>query len=185
MPIYIPENDITVAAETDSQIIEVLVNGGETEIEITLDDDAKIFVQEAKSYSDSAYYYSSTAKHYSEEADAFKEQAHRYADKANTSASNADNYWKLARSFAIGVGDMRPDEATRNCEYFFRYCNEYFYRAKGASDEAKQAITTIQQLIHETTFTVNFTTGELEYESPETTFVINTATGNLEWEVLV
>lgn len=54
-------------------------------------------------------------------------------------------------------------------------------------DILRDATKTMEELnkkITETTFSVNFETGMLEYESPNYSFKVNVLTGNLEWEVV-
>lgn len=56
--------------------------------------------------------------------------------------------------------------------------------AAGSASDAADAVATITTMIGATTFTVDFTTGELMYTNDTTwDFSINYTTGNLEWEV--
>lgn len=55
--------------------------------------------------------------------------------------------------------------------------------AEDAADDAEAALEEIRTTLAIPTFTVDFTTGELIYDSNITyTFLINQSTGNLEWE---
>ena len=56
--------------------------------------------------------------------------------------------------------------------------------ATTAADEATTAAETIEELLGVPTFSVDFSTGQLTYSIDTIyTFTINTTTGNLEWEV--
>lgn len=57
--------------------------------------------------------------------------------------------------------------------------------AKDAADDAEAALDAINDILVVPSFTVDFDTGELIYDSELVySFSINVATGNLEWEVL-
>ena len=56
--------------------------------------------------------------------------------------------------------------------------------AAQASEEAcLGALEEVRQKTVETTFGVNFATGELEYDAPAYEFAVNNESGNLEWGV--
>ena len=57
--------------------------------------------------------------------------------------------------------------------------------AEDSAEDAEAALEEIRQTLAIPTFSVDFTTGELIYDSNLTyTFLINQSTGNLEWEVI-
>ena len=55
--------------------------------------------------------------------------------------------------------------------------------AEQAASDAQGALDAITALLNDPHFTIDFTTGELMYDSNMFNFQINTTTGNLEWEV--
>lgn len=183
MPIYIPENDITIDAETDQQVIDVTVEG-ENEIVITIDNDAEIFAIEAKSYRDQALVYSQTAMSYRDSAHTYSDNASLSAGSASLSATSAANNAVLSESWAIGGTDTRTGEDQNNSKYYALLSGADAETAERCAQEAEDTIDVIRELTIRTTFTVNFLTGELEYVSPDITFIVNTITGNLDWEVV-
>ena len=52
-----------------------------------------------------------------------------------------------------------------------------------AANDAQGALAAINALLNDPHFTIDFTTGELMYDSGMFNFQVNTTTGNLEWEV--
>lgn len=183
MPIYIPENDITLDAERDEQTIDVTVDESETEIILELDDDGQIFVNEAKAYRDQAYEYSNYALSYRDDAYRYSESASASATTAVASAESASDNATLSRSWAVGDTETRTGEETDNSKYYAMLSGANAETSQRYAEEAEDTIDTIRELTINTNFTVNFTTGELEYVSPDITFLVNTTTGNLDWEV--
>jgi hypothetical protein len=55
--------------------------------------------------------------------------------------------------------------------------------AQQAASDAQGALDMINALLGDPHFTIDFTTGELMYDSNLFNFQVNTTTGNLEWEV--
>ena len=55
------------------------------------------------------------------------------ANEASTSANNADTYAKESESYALGTGNVRPDEATDNAKY-------YYEEAKSTSESLSGAL---------------------------------------------
>ena len=181
MPINIPENDITVDVNTDVQEINIKVDGG----------DAEIFALEAKGYRDQTLSYSNEAKGYRNQAISassnaliYKNEAGGYATNASQSANNASNSATLSRSWAVGDTASRAGEETDNSKYYAEVSQSGAGTSQHYAEEAEDTLETIRTLVSDTVFTVNFITGELEYESPDITFLVNTTTGNLEWEVV-
>lgn len=183
MPIYIPENDITLDAERDEQTIDVTVEESETEIILEFDDDGQIFVNEAKAYRDQAKEYSEYAMSYRDESYTYSESASSSASSATASAESASDNATLSRSWAVGDTETREGEETDNSKYYALLSGANADTSQRYAEEAEDTIDTIRELTIGINFTVNFTTGELEYVSPDITFLVNTTTGNLDWEV--
>lgn len=185
MPIYIPENDITLNAETDTNEINVTVEDDETIIEISLDGDGEVFALEAKTYRDQALVYATSAETYRNEAVSSAESASTSATTAANSATRATDSATLSRSWAVGGTGTRTGEDSDNSKFYAQTSGANATLAEQYAGDAEGAVETIRQLTIETTFSVDFTTGELLYTSPGFTFEINTTTGNLEWEVAI
>lgn len=91
-----------------------------------------------------------------------------------------------------GVDVPSTDPAYQNNSKYYKEqaqqsANSASSSASDAADVAEDAMETlaeVRELLPTSTFTINFTTGELEYtNSARYNFTINTTTGNLEWEV--
>ena len=104
--------------------------------------------------------------------------AQDYAEKAKDSDDNAKNSEDSAKASADNAsaseGNSKTSETT----------------AASSAADAKQSAEVAQALLEEATkkvvgtiFSVNFETGELEYDSPSYDFKINETTGELEVEV--
>lgn len=101
---------------------------------------------------------------------------------AVNAANTSDTNRQRAEGWAVGEHDgvqvPSTDEAYEN--------NAKYYAEECATDAqyAHDAIDEINRALQVATFTVNTTTGNLEYTSDSAfTFTINETTGNLEWEV--
>lgn len=105
---------------------------------------------------------------------------------ATTSGSNKLDSEAWARGTRNGSDVTQYDPTYHNnSKYYSDQASIYASDAEDAKDDAADILTEIQQTVSGGTFTVNFTTGELEYTNVTAyTFAINTTTGNLEWEVV-
>jgi hypothetical protein len=114
----------------------------------------------------------STATSAKDDAVAAKNTAVSARDDAVTAKQNAN----IARAIAVAAKDdavSAKNDAVSAAS-----------AAAGSASDAADAVTTITTMIGATTFTVDFTTGELMYTNDTTwDFSINYTTGNLEWEV--
>lgn len=90
---------------------------------------------------------------------------------ANSSATNAANYATTANTARQSAQDAADDAATAKTA------------AESAKRDAEDALQTIQDLLSDPHFTIDFSTGNLMYDSDMFNFQIDTTTGNLEWEV--
>lgn len=54
------------------------------------------------------------------------------ANEASTSANNADTYAKESKSYALGTGNVRPDEATDNAKYYYEQAKSISESLSGA-----------------------------------------------------
>lgn len=121
-----------------------------------------------------------------------------YSDNAEDSALDAEAYAVGKRN---GVDVPSTDETYHNNSKYYSglagdsETNALAYKnaasqsatdAQTAATAATNAKSQISEMINMTEFSVNFTTGNLEYTNDSTySFNINTTTGNLEWEVIV
>lgn len=106
----------------------------------------------------------------------YSTQASNSASSASNSASTATSKAILSESWAEGGTDSRTGEDTANSKYWAN-------QSLGYANQASSTLATIRAETAATTFSVNMTTGQIEYTSPNYTFSINTTTGQMEWEV--
>lgn len=104
--------------------------------------------------------------------------ARDYAEKAKDSEDNAKVYSENAKQSEDNASVSEGNSKT------------YETNAASSAADAKQSAETAKALLDEATkkvvdtiFSVNFETGELEYDSPSYDFKINETTGELEVEV--
>ena len=104
--------------------------------------------------------------------------AQDYAEKAKDSEDNAKVYSENAKQSADNSSASEGNSKTSETN------------AASSAADAKQSAETAKALLDEATkkvvdtiFSVNFETGELEYDSLSYDFKINETTGELEWEV--
>ena len=104
--------------------------------------------------------------------------AQDYAEKAKDSEDNAKNSEDSAKASADNASASEGNSKTSETN------------AASSAADAKQSAEVAQALLEEATkkvvgtiFSVNFETGELEYDSPSYDFKINETTGELEVEV--
>lgn len=118
--------------------------------------------------------YHNNSKYYSEQS----------ASSANASEDHAEDSeaWAVGQRGGVDVPST-DDTYHNNSKYYAKQASDYSQTASGYADEAEDAIETVRELLVGTTFSVNFTTGELEYTGVAYDFTINTTTGNLMWEV--
>jgi hypothetical protein len=115
----------------------------------------------------------------------FAESASTSATTAANSATRATDSATLSRSWAVGGTGIRTGEDSDNSKFYAQTSGANATLAEQYAGDAEGAVETIRQLTIETTFSVDFTTGELLYTSPGFTFEVNTTTGNLDWEVAI
>lgn len=95
----------------------------------------------------------------------------------NDSGANA----ALSESWAVGKKGLRPDEDTNNSEYFSGVSASNADRAEVAAQRAEQYANFVVPVL-----SVDFITGELVYPTSEDiTFTINETTGNLEYTLVL
>lgn len=106
------------------------------------------------------------------------------AQAAAQSATNADMDAKLSQSYSVGKSGIRDGENTDNSKYYSQQSRSSAIDSKNYSDNAKSLLDSVTKKITDTVFSVDFSTGDLIYESNNYGFNINILTGNLEWEVI-
>lgn len=125
--------------------------------------------------------YHNNSKYYSQQASSSAATASTKAGEAAASATSADGFAETAEAWAKGTKDGTAvgssDPAYNN------HAKYYAGQAQSQANQAASTLATVQALIRDTTFSVNFSTGNIEYTSPSYIFSVNTTTGNLEWEV--
>ena len=104
------------------------------------------------------------------------------ATNAATAATEAGNQAQRSEGFAVGTHNGSPVPSTDEAYHY----NSKFFADQASADAtyAHDAIDTINRALQVATFTVNTTTGNLEYTSDSAfVFEINEQTGNLEWDL--
>lgn len=100
---------------------------------------------------------------------------------ATTAASNAQASAISAQASAISAQAAATSaDNAQNAEYRADALNKATY---DQLKETEDLLTTVEQKIADSVFTMNFATGNLELTSASYKFRINNTTGNLEWEV--
>jgi len=97
--------------------------------------------------------------------------AEGYADSAEADAEIAEVQATLSESYAVGDTGSRAGETTDNSKYYKEQAQIYKEFVENALD------------LNIPTFTVDFETGNLMYDGGMFVFTINNTTGNLEYEV--
>lgn len=120
---------------------------------------------------------------YKDDALQAKMDAQAYANNASQSADSADDFAEDSEAYAVGTRDG-TDVSSGDPAYH----NNSLYYAEQAG-EAKEHVDEIYEELREILvipeFSVNYTTGELIYTMEnEVEFTVNTTTGNLEWGVV-
>ena len=113
------------------------------------------------------------------------------AKQSETNAINAENdavkYSNLSKSYAVGTDNViRENDAEDNAKKYCETAKSSEVNAKQSETNAKAYLDEIGKKIQATNFEVDFTTGELiQTTDTDYVFTINQTTGNLEWEVTV
>ena len=103
------------------------------------------------------------------------------AASASASAANAD----ALKSEGYAIGKQNGSPVTSGSPYFENNSEWFAQQAANSADEAQDAVDSINIALGMVTFSVNTSTGELEYvDDIPYSFSINETTGNLEWEVV-
>lgn len=121
---------------------------------------------------------------YRDEAGGFATAASNSATASNNSAENSEA-WAVGEKNGVPVPNTAP-QYNNNSEFYANQANGYAQAAEAAEQAAEDILTQTQIASGNVSFSVNFATGNLEYSSDAVyDFTINTTTGDLEWEVVV
>lgn len=88
----------------------------------------------------------------------------------------------LSESFAHGGTGVRAGEDTDNSKYYSNVSKSEALNAKSIMENSEEILEKVRLHGTYTAFSVDFTTGEVEYVSPSYTFTVNKETGELEAE---
>lgn len=114
------------------------------------------------------------------EAEAKREQTFTDAiDDFNRDRQELKDYANTSKSYAVGSTGTRSGENYDNAKY---YCEQ----SKISADDSLNSLTECQKLVKAITpvFTIDFDDGELHYNDDcSYSFTVNTSTGNLEYEL--
>jgi len=86
----------------------------------------------------------------------------------------------LSESFAHGGTGVRAGEDTDNSKYYSNVSKSEALNAKSIMENSEEILEKVRLHGTYTAFSVDFTTGEVEYVSPSYTFTVNKETGELE-----
>ena len=113
------------------------------------------------------------------------------AKQSETNAKKSENesvkYGNLSKSYAVGTGNViRENDTEDNAKKYCETAKSSEVNAKQSETNAKAYLDEIGKKIQATIFEVDFVTGELiQTTDTDYVFTINKTTGNLEWEVTV
>ena len=134
---------------------------------------------------DNAKKYCETAKSSEVNAKASEEASKLSETNAKESETNAVKYGNLSKSYAVGTDNViRENDSEDNAKKYCETAKSSEVNAKQSETNAKAYLDEIVRKIQATNFEVDFTTGELiQTTDTDYVFTINQTTGNLEWEV--
>lgn len=104
-----------------------------------------------------------------------------YAEIVEAREEVVTNYL-LTRSYAVGDTESRPGEETDNAKYYHAVALSASEAAKDAQKRAEDAANMAQKETSYAVFSINFDTGNIEYDSSHYVFTVNESDGNLEYE---
>lgn len=81
--------------------------------------ESETYAENAKTSEDNAKNSQTAAKESETNAENFERATATNANSALASATNADNYAKKSQSYAIGTGNVRPNESTDSAKYYY------------------------------------------------------------------
>lgn len=154
-----------------SQLLSVLDQRTRTLDSVKLDTtDATTILNQCEQYRDDASGYATSA-----------------SNSATASANEADDSeaWAVGEKNGVPVPNTAP-QYNNNSEFYANQANGYAQASEAAEQAAEDILEQTQIASGNVSFSVNFSTGNLEYSSDAVyDFTINTTTGDLEWEVVV
>ena len=114
-----------------------------------------------------------------------KSKAKASEDNAKASEDNAELHANLAKSYAVGTDNVvRENDSEDNAKKYAEVAKTESELCKEYAANTKSAIDVINKQIKATQFDIDFETGELIQTTDNAfLFTVNETTGNLEWEV--
>lgn len=146
---------------------------------------AKASETNAKASEEAAKVSETNAKQSETNAKVSEEASKVSETNAKNSEDEAVKYGNLAKSYAVGTDNVvRENDAEDNAKKYCESAKTSETNAKESETNAKAYLDEFGKKIQATRFEVDFTTGELiQVNDNEFIFTINQTTGNLEWEV--
>ena len=179
------------ASESASKVSETNAKASENASKVS-ETNAKTSETNAKQYSVNAKASEITTKQ-SETNAKVSENASKVSETnaktSETKAKNSENesikYGNLSKSYAVGTNNViRENDAEDNAKKYCETAKSSEVNAKQSETNAKAYLDEIGKKIQATIFEVDFATGELiQTTDTDYIFTINHTTGNLEWEV--
>lgn len=177
------EENVTRIGEMVSEKEPIILQAAETAS--TSAANAKTSETNAKTSEEAAKVSETNAKQSETNAKASEEASKVSETNAKNSEDEAVKYGNLAKSYAVGTDNVvRENDAEDNAKKYCESAKTSEVNAKESETNAKAYLDEFGKKIQATRFEVDFTTGELiQVNDNEFIFTINQTTGNLEWEV--
>ena len=169
----------TNAKESETNAKESETNAKESETK------AKVSETNSKESEEASKLSETNAKASETNAKESETKAKESETKAINAETNAVKYGNLSKSYAVGTDNViRENDSEDNAKKYCETAKSSEVNAKQSETNAKAYLDEIVRKIQATNFEVDFTTGELiQTTDTDYVFTINQTTGNLEWEV--
>lgn len=113
-----------------------------------------------------------------------RESANKSEAAAKESEGLAEDYWKMAKSYAVGGTGVREGEDMDNSKYYSDITQNIHHESLALLNKCEQSLADFNNVIIGARFSVDYETGNLLYESQQYQFSINTETGDLLWDTV-
>ena len=174
------------ASENSSKVSETKAKESETKAKAS-EEASKLSETNAKASETKAKASENASKASETKAKESETKAKQSETNAKKSENESVKYGNLSKSYAVGTGNViRENDAEDNAKKYCETAKSSEVNAKLSETNAKAYLDEIGKKIQATIFEVDFATGELiQTTDTDYVFTINKTTGNLEWEVTV
>ena len=174
------------ASENSSKVSETKAKESETKAKAS-EEASKLSETNAKASETKAKASENASKASETKAKESETKAKQSETNAKKSENESVKYGNLSKSYAVGTGNViRENDVEDNAKKYCETAKSSEVNAKLSETNAKAYLDEIGKKIQATIFEVDFATGELiQTTDTDYVFTINKTTGNLEWEVTV